>query len=363
MAVRHEHILPPVEVVVEEERREGQREQAVPADLRDRRLVYEEAQPLVAVERDHLVREVADHQVREPVPVVVRGVDAHGAARRPVLGEGDPGDHAGVLEPPAPQVPVEVVRLGVVRHGQVREVVAVVVEDRRAEPLAARVRQTGRAGDVGETVGAVVPVEDGARALVGLRRAVTLVLPVERAEDVLLDRPLHIVQHEEVEVAVRVGVEPDRPRGEPRVRHRLRFRGRPEPAVAVVREQPVRSERGQIDILVAVPVVVGGGGAQTVERLVEPGTGGRVLEGPVPPVPVEGRCRRLPLPVAGPASAVHEEEVRVAVPVGVEEDHPAPHRLRQVLLPEGPVLVDERDPGLLRDLHEPRLRGASDRRR
>ena len=355
--VGDEDVLASVEVVVEEERPEGEGEEAVPADLGHRRLVNEEADALVVVERDHLVREVPDDDVGHAVAVVVGGVNPHRAAGGAVLREGDPGEDAGVLEPAAAEVPVEVVGLGVVRDREVVEPVAVEVEDGDPEALAAGIEEAGFGGDVGEALRAVVPVEDGARAVIRLRRAVALVHPVEGAEDVLLDGPLHVVEHEQVEVPVAVGVEPggDARKAGGDDRGGVR-RFAKDPAAGVL-QQAVRPEHGEVDVLVPVGVVVRDGGADAVERDVEPRTRGRILEGPVAAVQVERRGGFGVGPVSRPAPAVHEDQVLVAVAVGVEEGHPGPHRLRQVLLAEGPVLVHEGDPGRLGHVHEPRLLG------
>ena len=63
-------------------------------------------------------------------------------------------------------------------------------------------------------------VEQGrALAFVALRRAVGLVLVIERAILIGLDRPLDVVGDEQVELAVVVIVEPHRAGGESRVGH------------------------------------------------------------------------------------------------------------------------------------------------
>ena len=352
VSVRDEDVLAAIEVVVEEERPERQGEKTVAADLGYRRLVDEEADALVVVERDHLVREVPDDEVGHAVAVVVGGVDSHGAPGRPVLRKGDSGEHSGVLEPPAAEVPVEIVGLGVVRHREVEEPVAVEVEDRDAESLPPGVEESRFPRDVGEPVRPVVPVEDGARPVVGLRRAVALVHPVEGAEDVLLDGPFHVVQQEEVEVPVAVGVEPGGDAREAGIRDRGGVRRLPEHPAAGVLEQAVRSEDGEVEVLVPVGVVVGDGHPHAVERDVQPRTGGFVLKAPVAPVQVERRRGFGLCPVSRPPPAVHEEEILVAVAVGIEESHPRAHRLRQVLLAERPVLVHEVDPGGLGHVHE-----------
>ena len=55
MAVSHIHIEPAVEVIVEEETTEAERQQTFAAYFRLRRFVNEQAIPFVVVERHHLV--------------------------------------------------------------------------------------------------------------------------------------------------------------------------------------------------------------------------------------------------------------------------------------------------------------------
>ena len=90
VAVGREDVGEAVEVVVEEEHAKGQRQQAGATDRGARRLVHEQILPLVVIEAQHLVREVADDQVRTARAIVVGGIDTHRAARHAVLAVGDP---------------------------------------------------------------------------------------------------------------------------------------------------------------------------------------------------------------------------------------------------------------------------------
>ena len=129
----------------------------------------------------------------------------------------------------------------------------------------------------------------------------------------------------------------------------------PEHPAAGVLEQTVRSEDGQVDVLVPVGVVVGDRCSDAVSGGVQPRTGGGVLEGAVPPVPVESGSGFRFGPLTRPAPAVHEEQVLIPIAVGVEEGNAAAHRLRQVLLAKGSALVHEVDPGGFGHLDEARL--------
>ena len=260
------------------------------------------------------------------------------------------------LETAVPEVPVEVVGLRVVRHREVRRPVVVEVERRGPESLAARVEEPRRFGDVRKPGRPVVSVEDGARPVVGLRGAVALVRPVERAEDVLLDGPLHIVQDEQVEVAVPVGVEPGRPARKAGMGHRGGRRRLAEGAAAGVFEEAVRPERRQIDIPVAVAVVIGDGCPDAVEGLVEPGTGGDVLEGSV--APGSGRAPRWArVPRGGPGQRRLFTKSRSwsPSPSRSKKATPLPMVSGRYFSPKAPFSWTNRIPAASVTLHEPRL--------
>src|SRR5256885_914046 len=78
---------------------------------------------------------------------------------------------------------------------------------------------------------------------------------------------------------------------------------------------------------------------------------GYVGEGAVMIVVIELR-RRVLLKVAGPVHAIHEKNVRPAVVVVVNEGHTWSHGFGEKFLSESAIVVDETEPGLLRDIAE-----------
>src|SRR5205823_14491080 len=96
---------------------------------------------------------------------------------------------------------IQLVRLRVVRDEQIDPPVVVEVEHRNAESLRGRILQPGAARDVFEGAVAAVAIQDGALPVVGFRRAVRLRLPVERAEEVLLDRPFDVARDEQIQLS------------------------------------------------------------------------------------------------------------------------------------------------------------------
>ena len=123
-------------------------------------------------------------------------VDAHGAARDAVFAEGDAGLHGLLGERAVVVVVVELVALRVVGDGEVRPAVHVVVNHRHAQRFAGGIVDAGLLGDVFEAAVAEVMKEPGSVALVSFRRAIGFVAAVERAIEVVLLGPLHVVGHE-----------------------------------------------------------------------------------------------------------------------------------------------------------------------
>ncbi len=339
-----EDVEPAVEVVVEEERREAEAQEGGLADGRGGRVVDEEPRPFVVVERHHLVREVAHHDAGAARAVVVGGIGPHSGAGHAGLAEGHARGHAHVREGPLAPVAVQLVGLGVVGDEEVRPAVVVVVEHGHAQRLGVGVAQPRLDRDVLEGAVPAVAVQDRALPLVRLRRAVGLVGAVQRAEEVLVQRPLHVVGDEQVQLAVLVVVEEGRAGAEasaagPGLRGDVG-----EAAVALVVEEPVAAEAGEVDVHPAVVVVVGGRAAQPVHRDVEAGPAREVRERAVTVVAIE-RGQRSGTGPPRPVLRVDEEEVGPAVPVEVHEQHARAHRLRQVLLPKRARVVLEADPG------------------
>ena len=155
-----------------------------------RRIVDEQPVALVAIERQHLVGEVADQQAGPPGSIEVGRVHAHAGARHARFVEGHAGGDRFVHERALAGVAIEPVRLRVVGHEHVEPAVRVVVEQADAEALAGGIVQARPSCHVLERAVAAVVEQERRLALVALGRAVRLRLAVERAVDVLLDLPL-----------------------------------------------------------------------------------------------------------------------------------------------------------------------------
>ena len=181
-----------------------------------------------------------------------------------------------------------------------------------------------------------------ALAFVPLRRAVRLVLVVERAVLVGLNRPFDVVRDEQVELAVVVIVKPQRAAGESRIGH-AGFRGDiGKLAVAQIAEKMIRSDRGDVDVHVAIVVVVADGAALAIDFKREPGLPGDIRESPILIVVIERRDR-ISRFVAGPVHRVDQQNVLPAVVVVVEKAGAAAHGFRQVLFSKRAVVVFEAD--------------------
>src|SRR5581483_401921 len=125
--------------------------------------------------------------------VIVSRVDAHSGARNAVLAESYPRRNCFFFEGPVVFVEIELVRLSVIRQKNVRPAIAVVIEDGDAETLRSVIKKVGLLSGVFKLSIAQVVPKARARSLVRFRRAVGLMGAIEGAEQITLDRPLHII--------------------------------------------------------------------------------------------------------------------------------------------------------------------------
>ena len=109
-------------------------------------------------------------------------------------------------------------------------------------------------------------------------------------------------------------------------------------------------ERGDVDVVAAVIVVIADGHAHAVDFDIEAAARGDVGEGAVAVVAVErgggaAAARREVL-------AVDEQDIRPAVAIGIEESDAGAQRFRQVLLAGAAGVVREVDASLRGDVSE-----------
>ncbi len=171
-------------------------------------------------------------------------------------------------------------------------------------------------------------------AFVGLRRAVRLGGAVERAPQIALLRPLHVVRDEQIELAVAIVIEPGGAGAEIRVLDAGCGGDVAELAAAFVVEQPVAFERGDVDVLAAVVVVVGDRHSHAVHLDIETAARRDIGKRAVRVVAVESRggvaASRSPI------FRVDQQDVEPAVAVGIEERTPEPMVSGRYFLPAFP---------------------------
>ena len=121
-------------------------------------------------------------------------------------------------------------------------------------------------------------------------------------------------------------------------------------AVAFVVKQVVAFERGDVDVVAAVVIVIGDGHAHAVHLDVEAAARGDVGERAVVVVAIERRERLAA--ARRPVLAVDEQDVGPAVAIGIEERAARAQRFRQVFLAGAPAVVREVDAGRCGDVGE-----------
>ncbi|GIV59541.1 MAG: hypothetical protein KatS3mg043_0630 [Rhodothermaceae bacterium] len=208
--VGEEEVEVGVEVEVGEEEAEGEGEQGGVSDAGGSVAVEEEAVAGVAVDADHFFGEVADEEGGMSGGVDDARVDAHARPGLAVVVEGDAAGYPYFSEGAVAVVFVEQVAFGVVGDGEVGPAVVVVVELHHAEGFVPcrfdAAKEAGLGGAFGEGAVAVVAVETAGNARVFLGGAVRF-FAVVQAHQILFGGPVDVVGHEQVEVAVPVGVE------------------------------------------------------------------------------------------------------------------------------------------------------------
>src|SRR4051812_24804126 len=124
--------------------------------------------------------------------IVISRIDAHAGARNAILAEGNARRNSLLLKGSIVFVEVELVRLGVVGEKNIGPAVTVVIKNREAQALGSVIEKVRFLRRVFELAVAQVVPKPCARAFIRLRGAIRLVSAIEGAEQVSLNRPLHI---------------------------------------------------------------------------------------------------------------------------------------------------------------------------
>ncbi len=324
------------------------------------------------VQRGHLVGEVADGHRRRAVIAQVGHVDAHARAGVAVAVVGQAERDADFFERAVAAVAEHEVADGVVGDDQVDAGVAVERDQSHPERFGGRLLggrfghdETGRRRALGKAAAAQVHVEGRRRAGEVARGAVGA--PDAGQAEVLGQvegaSPAHVAAHEQVEIAVVVGVEPGGARA-PVVgaAGHAGAGGDVVKTAADVLEQGVPPDGGDVEVGPAVVVEVAGGHAHAV-ALHRQAQGGRGLGEVSSAIVGEDHERggRAAGPCRGggscprPGAPVHEHEVEVAVIVQVDQGAAAAGGFGQQLLAVGAVdACDASQARVARDIDEVR---------
>ena len=232
--------------------------------------------------------------MRPPRPIVVGGIDAHRAARDAVVGERDAGGHGVVGERAVAVVAEQLIRLRVVGDEQIDPAVGVVVDSATPSALPPGLATPAFWLDVGELAGAEI-AEQLRRARRDRPRACSTTCSCRRARSACRWPRTTSRSWRRTRRGGRRGRSPRTPRWcRSCVDDAGGLRDVGELEAAVVAVQPIALDRRDVEVLVAVVVVVARRDAQPVGRLVEAAALDDVGERAVAVVPVQPVKRRRP---------------------------------------------------------------------
>src|SRR5580698_1481204 len=357
MSVGDEDVLPAVVIVVEEKTAEAERDQRGAADVRVRGFIHEQPIAFVVIKRQHLIRKIRNNQTGAAGAVIIRRVNPHASARDTVFAEPDAGGNGALFERSVFLIEVKLIGLRVVGDQDVRPSVVVVIENRDAQSLRRRIVKPGLLRGVFELAVAQVMPEARRRSLVRFGRAVRLVRAIERAIEIGLLRPLHIVRNHEIKFAVAIVIHPSRAGGElVRPPKPGRLSDVSKSSVAIVVEKMALADRSYENVVESVVVVIADGDAESEERNAEPGLTGHVGESAVMIIVVELQraraVRMMQRGVSRPVLPVDQQNVGPSVVVVIDERAAGTHGFGKPLFAEGSVVVREVNGRLSGDVAE-----------
>ena len=146
----------------------------------------------------------------------IANIDSHPGAGFSVRAERQPRLDRHILEFSVSQIPVQLVRLRIVRHQQIRPAVVVVIEHRHAQRFRAAVENSARRRHIFKRAVAAIVKQPARVPAIRFRRAIRFVRPIQAAKNIVLRRPAHVVAHKQIQQSVAIVVEPDRRRAERR---------------------------------------------------------------------------------------------------------------------------------------------------
>ena len=157
------------------------------------------------------MREVRDHNVRPAVIIIVAEIRAHAGNRGTIVGQRHTGGEGDLIKRPVTAIVEKKIRLSVVGHKDVCEVIVIVVRKRHAHATPHKFADAGLLRDILKGPVAAVMVERVGQPLEITRMDVGAQMAAGvSAVAVVIKRELCVVDHKEVEKTLIVVIEPAR---------------------------------------------------------------------------------------------------------------------------------------------------------
>ena len=319
VSVDHQQILIPVVVKIQEPGAESQQKLIPSGHSGGGPLIGEQPVLVVAVESVGLHIVIGHDDIHQAVPVVVGRVGAHsrfGIGFFVIAGAGKQGH---VFESTLAVVLIVEIPYRVVGDVEVHPAVIVEIGRHHPQALALRIEDAGRGGHVPEAAAAQVLVEPVGDAVVVARITVGSDV-LQLAVGTGFEAGLQVVGHVEIQVTVIVHVEKGGA-GAPVGTTDAGFgRNVAEGSVPVVAKERIGSEVGDVDVPVAVVVVIAHGNPHAVGTVsLQPRLGGHLLEPAVGQVAIERVANRPGGAGVGRKASVDQQNIQPPVVVVVEQ--------------------------------------------
>ena len=159
------------------------------------------------------------------------------------------------------------------------------------------------------------------------------------------------MRNKEIQFAVPIVIKPHGARGESGIAYTSLSRNIAELSVAKIVKQMVRTDRCDINIRIAIVIVVAYRAAHSVEFDGKARTASHVRKRPILIVVIESRVGFASL-MFGPIHRIDEQDVLPAVVVVVQKTNATSHRLWEILSPERATVMFEVHPRLGRHIGE-----------
>ena len=256
VAISHEEILVAVQIPIEKSRAPSQVRQRGLTQFGVRRPVAEKPLALVVVQGIGLQVEIRHKKIKGPIVVPIARGHAHTGFGLSLAIVGNPGDQTHFREMAA-LVLVEQIGRPIARGKQVQIPIEIPIgKDRAQLPRLARSKAHFRA-DLGEAA-TVVAIENIRFGRIGPRRAIDPDAILAETSAVRVGAEVQIIGHVQIQVAVEIPIAKSRTRAKALVSHADGGRGIGKATVASIAIENVRAVAGDVQVCIAIIVVVRG---------------------------------------------------------------------------------------------------------